>query len=189
MKRLGFVLLLAACGGSSSNGDDDTSVDAHVTPQLDPNQCTAFALSAATAATTCGTPLPSGGQALFEQWCRKGVTVAAQCGGNPAGGLACFASPDASDWVCELGQPYPACGGDLASALGAYCLIASGNPSCESGITCDFDVDCSGNSACNSVTKQCFSKVAYCIGLPCDFDVDCPSNEKCNSSEHACVAN
>jgi hypothetical protein len=186
MNRFVLISILAACG-SSNTGDDGTSVDGMTA--LDANQCTALAQSAATAASTCGTPLPAGGQASLEQWCRKGVTVAAACGGNPAGGLACFASPAPSDWVCELGQPYPSCGGDLGSALGAYCLIASGNPSCASGIACDFDVDCSGNSACNSVTKQCMSKAAYCIGLPCAFDVDCPSNEKCNSAEHACVGN
>jgi len=188
MNRLVLISFVAACGGSSpNNGDDDTQADASV--QLDPNQCAAFAQSMTTAASTCGTPLPAGAQASLEGWCRKGVTTAAACGGNPAGGLACFASPDASDWVCQLGQPYPACGGDLGAALGAYCLIASGNPSCESGIHCDYDVDCSGNSVCNSVTKQCMQKSAYCIGLPCAYDVDCPTNEKCNSAEHACVGN
>lgn len=186
MNRFVVISILAACGSPSNTGDDDVPVDAMA--HLDANQCAAFAQSAATAATTCGTPLPAGGQASIEQWCRKGVTTAAACGGNPAGGLACFASSDPSDWVCELGQPYPSCGGDLDSALGAYCLIASGNPSC-AAIACEFDVDCSGNAACNSVTKECFQKAAYCIGLPCAYDVDCPSNEKCNSAEHACVGN
>ena len=170
------------------SGDDD-QVDAPPMSHLDAAKCTAFAQSMATAASTCGMPLPAGAQASIETWCKKGVTSASLCGGNPAGGLDCFASPDATDWVCQLGQPYPACNGDLASALGAYCLMSSGNPSCASGIHCDYDVDCSGNAACNSVTHQCFQKSAYCIGLPCGYDVDCPTNEKCNSAEHACVGN
>jgi hypothetical protein len=163
---------------------DDVQPDAAAT--LDANKCAAFAQSLATAASTCGMPLPAGAQASVETWCRKGVTRASLCGGAPAAGLDCFATPDATDWTCELGAPYPTCNGDLAAALGAYCLMASGNPVCAS-VACEHDVDCSGNSACNSVTKQCFQKTAYCIGLPCDYDVDCPSNEKCNSAEHACV--
>ena len=154
---------------------------------LDANQCAGFAQSLAAAATQCGASLPAGAQASVEQWCRKGVTTAAACGGDPAAGLACFASPDPSDWVCAVGQPYPSCNGDLAAALGAYCLMASGNPACASGIHCDFDVDCSGTSVCNSATHQCMDKTAYCIGLPCAYDVDCPNHEKCNSAEHACV--
>lgn len=191
MNRLVLITILAtsgaACGGSSSTGDDATTVDSRVAAVLDPNDCAALAKSASDAATTCGTPFPPGAQASLEQWCRKGVTRAAACGGDPAGGLACFASPDPTDWACGLGQAYPSCGGDTASALGAYCLISSGNPSCASGIACAYDVDCSGASACNTVTKQCFSKTAYCIGLPCAYDVDCPAHEKCNSAEHACV--
>lgn len=66
---------------------------------------------------------PAGRCSGLEQWCRKGVTRVHACGGDPAGGLACFATPDASDWTCALGQPYPSCGGESASALGAYCLI------------------------------------------------------------------
>lgn len=66
---------------------------------------------------------------------------------------------------------------------------ASGiSEACASGISCDYDVDCPSNSACNSDTRQCFSKSAYCIGLPCTYDVDCPTNEKYNSAEHACIA-
>jgi hypothetical protein len=187
-----FVLILAACGqsmgGNKSDGQPST-VDAPSTTHLDPNKCAAFAQSMATAATTCGTPLPAGAQAQVEQWCRKGVTVAAMCGGDPAAGLDCFATSATTNWVCQLGQPYPYCNGDLAAALGAYCLMASGNPACASGITCAFDADCSGDSVCNSATKQCMQKNAYCIGLPCSFDVDCPSGEKCNSAEHACVGN
>jgi hypothetical protein len=172
------------------NGDD--MPDGHrpgsdSTQQLDPAQCTPFAQSFAAAAQMCGTQLPAGAQAMVEGWCKHGIAQASMCGGNPAGGLACFASPDPNDWVCALGAPYPACNGDLASALGALCVVALGNPSCTSGVHCQFDVDCSGNAACNSMTHECFSKGAYCIGLPCAFDVDCPSAEKCNSAEHACV--
>jgi hypothetical protein len=121
-----------------------------------------------------------------EGWCRAGIDDAALCGGKPAAGLDCFAAKDASDWVCIAGQPYPACGGDLEAALGAYCLMALGNPSCAS-VSCDYDVDCSSGSSCNSVTGRCFSDSAYCIGLPCAYDVDCPTNEKCNGAEGACV--
>jgi len=184
---LGLILLAAACGSPSNPGGDDDDTQPDAAHALDPNQCAAFAQSAATAASTCGTPLPAGGQASIEQWCRKGVTVAAACGGDPAGGLACFASPDPSDGVCQDGQPYPACNGDLGAALGAYCLMASGNPSCASGIHCAYDVDCSSGMVCNSATSQCMLKSAYCIGLPCAYDVDCPTHEKCNSAEHACV--
>jgi hypothetical protein len=182
--------LLAACSSSNSGSmspDGHGSGDGSNTT-LDPADCTKFAASLATASQTCGTPLPAGAQATFEDWCKKGIPNANLCGGNPAGGLACFASPDPGDWVCLAGQPYPACDGDLGSALGALCLTTLGDPNCAgSGLHCQFDVDCSGNAACNSVTHVCFSKTAYCVGLPCAFDVDCPDNEKCNSGEHACV--
>lgn len=193
MLRFSCVLsVLVACSGSGSEmtaGDDEPSVDGTVQPQqLDPADCVAFAQSFATAGQTCGTPLPSGGQAMVEQWCRKGVAGAEMCGGNPAGGLDCFATPDASDWQCVGGLgPYPACGGDLASALGALCLVALGNPQCATGIHCRFDADCSNGLVCNSATEQCMSKSAYCIGLPCRFDADCPNNETCNSAEGACI--
>jgi hypothetical protein len=170
-----------------NGGDDDMQPPDGSNPSLDPAQCTAFAQSFANAAQTCGSALPPGAQATFESWCQHGVAKASMCGGNPAGGLACFATPDANDWVCAAGSPYPACGGDLGSALGALCVVALGNPVCASGIHCDLDVDCSGNFECNTVTHECFSTSAYCIGLPCDLDVDCPTNEKCNSAEHACV--
>lgn len=185
-----FACALAACGGGSSTGDDAPPVDGGGSnnPVLDPADCTAFAASFASAGTTCGTPLPSGGQAAFEQWCKKGITAAAMCGGDPAAGLDCFATPDASDWQCvgALG-PYPTCGGDLAAALGALCVVALGNPQCASGIRCQFDADCSNGSKCNSATEQCVVENAYCIGLPCRFDADCPNREKCNSAEGACV--
>jgi hypothetical protein len=186
MKRF-LLLVLVACSSNPGGGDDDVSPDGNTSNSLDASKCVALAQSFATAATQCGATLPAGAQASVEQWCRKGVTTAAACGGDPAGGLACFASADPTDWVCAAGEPYPSCNGDLGAALGAYCLIASGNPACASGIHCDFDVDCSGTSVCNSETKQCMDKNAYCIGLPCAYDVDCPSHEKCNSAEHACV--
>lgn len=186
-----FLFVLAACdnGGSSSMGDDVPPVDGGSnTPMLDPADCTAFAASLAAAGTTCGTPLPSGAQASFEQWCKKGIASAAMCGGDPAAGLDCFATPDATDWQCvgSLG-PYPACNGDLAAALGSFCLIALGNPQCASGIHCQFDADCSNGTKCNSATEQCVGENAYCIGLPCRFDADCPNHEKCNGAEGACV--
>jgi hypothetical protein len=160
--------------------------DAQVQSVLDPQDCTAFASSMAAAATSCGTPLPAGGQASVEKWCRTGIASAAMCGGQPAAGLDCFATPDANDWVCSAGQPYPACDGDLEAALGAFCLMALGNPACAS-ISCDYDVDCGNGSACNSVTGRCVVETAYCVGLPCAYDVDCPSGEKCNGAEGACV--
>ncbi|MDB4958003.1 MAG: uncharacterized protein JWO36_5572 [Myxococcales bacterium] len=180
-------LLIAACSSNSPNAGDDTSMPDASMSGLDPMKCAGFAQNFATAAQTCGSPLPAGAQTAFEGWCKKGVTAAAMCGGNPAAGLDCFASADPSDWVCFAGQPYPSCNGDLAAALGALCVIAVGNPSCASGIQCSFDADCSGSQICNSSTKQCMSKSAYCIGLPCTFDADCPTAEKCNSTEHACV--
>src|SRR3569833_793811 len=103
---LGLILLAAACGSPSNPGgyDDDTQPDA--AHALDPNQCAAFAQSAATAASTCGTPLPAGGQASIEQWCRKGVTVAAACGNNPAEGHTSNTTPKPSDKENQAGQPY-----------------------------------------------------------------------------------
>ena len=120
--------------------------------------------------------------------CRRGVAKAAACGANPAGGLACFRSPDPTDWVCAGGEPYPACDGDLGAALGMYCVLAMGNPQCASGVACTFDADCGGGLECNGATGECFSKDAYCVGLPCTFDADCPNGETCNSTEGACVA-
>ncbi len=185
---LGLGLL--ACGGDDGGGggDDGGGVDAAVA-KLDPADCTPFAQSFAAAGTTCGTPLPAGGQAAFEGWCKKGVTKAAMCGGNPAGGLDCFATPDATDWTCGTAGsgPYPACNGDLGSALGALCVVALGNPQCATGVKCSFDSDCSNGLVCNTKTEECMSKSAYCIGLPCRFDSDCPTNEKCNGAEGACV--
>lgn len=179
-------LALSACGGSSS-GDDQASVDAPLA-QLDPVDCVAFAQSFATAGNTCGTPLPAGGQAAFEGWCKKGIAKAAMCGGNPAAGLDCFATPDANDWVCQgPSGPYPACNGDLGASLGAFCVIALGNPACATGVHCQYDADCSNGLVCNSATEECMSKTAYCVGLPCKYDVDCPNSEKCNSAEGACI--
>jgi hypothetical protein len=188
-----FSFALVACGGPGSQtmmGDDEPSIDGGSnTPVLDPADCTAFAASLAAAGNTCGTPLPGGAQASFEQWCKKGITAAAMCGGDPSAGLDCFATPDANDWQC-VGTfgPYPACNGDLSAALGAFCLIALGNPQCASGIRCDFDSDCSNGTKCNGATEQCVGEDAYCIGLPCRFDSDCPNGQKCNGAESACVA-
>lgn len=170
-------------------GGDDMPPDAPTTQTLDPADCTAFAQSLAGAATSCGTSLPSGGQAAFEGWCKKGISAAAMCGGDPAAGLDCFATPDATDWTCLAGEPYPACNGDLGAALGAWCLVALGNPQCATGVKCNYDVDCSSGLVCNSATNQCMSKTAYCVGLPCKYDVDCPDGHRCNSAEAMCIGN
>ncbi|HEY5925224.1 MAG TPA: hypothetical protein VIV11_26255, partial [Kofleriaceae bacterium] len=170
------------------SGDDEPMPDGPPSSALDPADCTPFAQSLATAAMTCGTSLPAGGQAAFEGWCKKGVASAAMCGGNPGAGLDCFASPDPKDWICLAGEPYPACNGDLAAALGALCVVALGNPQCASGVKCTYDADCSTGLACNSRTNQCMSKNAYCVGLPCTYDADCPTGHRCNSTENACIA-
>jgi len=179
-------LFLIACTSSTPSGDDDNPTPDGPQPTLDPQDCTAFAQSLADAAAACGASLPSGGQAAVESWCKAGIERAALCGGNPSAGLDCFATPDPTDWTCAAGEPLPSCGGDIEAALGAYCVMALGNPACGS-IACEFDVDCSGNSSCNSVTGKCFGDTAYCVGMPCAFDVDCPNSEKCNSAEGACV--
>ena len=182
-----LALVLSACGDDGSSLGDDQPVDA-APAQLDPADCVAFAQSFAAAGNTCGTPLPAGGQAAFEGWCKKGIAKAAMCGGSPAAGLDCFSAPDATDWTCVgAAGPYPACNGDLGAALGAFCVIALGNPACATGVKCQFDADCSNGLVCNSATDECMSKTAYCVGLPCRFDADCPDQEKCNSAEGACV--
>lgn len=190
-----FVALafaLAACGSSGGmdpSGDDDPMTpDAPMTAQLDPADCTPFAQSIVAAAGTCGTPLPGNAQATFEGFCKKGIMAAELCGGSPAAGLECFATPDATDWVCLGAEPYPACNGDLAAALGMYCLVALGNPSCATGVQCDFDADCSQGLSCNEATGQCFDTQAYCVGLPCEFDADCPGGHTCNDAEGMCIA-
>lgn len=169
-------------------GDDDMPpVDAPTNPTtLDPADCTPIAQNFVTGAMACGTPLPPNAQQQLESTCRRGITNAAMCGGNPTAGFDCFVTPDATDWVCAGGEPFPSCNGDLAASLGMYCVMALGNPACASGIKCQFDLDC-GQGACNSATGQCFDKTAYCVGLPCEFDIDCPSGETCNSAERACV--
>jgi hypothetical protein len=191
MFRLMILSFVIACGGPSMSGDDgggdDVSPDAPTSQSLDPADCTAFAQSFSAASTTCGTPFPAGGQAAVESWCKKGITAAAMCGGNPAAGLDCFSTPDANDWVCSAGEAYPACNGDIAAALGAFCLVALGNPQCATGVKCTFDADCSTGLVCNSATDQCMSKTAYCVGLPCVFDADCPTGHRCNSTEHMCI--
>jgi hypothetical protein len=179
----------SAGGGGDDAGDDDPGVDASTSSALDPAKCGPFAQSFVNAVMRCGGSVPANAQQAFDGFCKKGVTKAAMCGGNPAGGLACFEKEDTTDWVCTLGggDVLPACNGDLKSALGALCLIALGNPQCSSGIACQYDVDCSQGFACNSATNECFAKNAYCVGLPCTYDVDCPSSEKCNSAEGACI--
>lgn len=178
---------LVACGGSSSpSGDDDPGPDARPS-QLDPAACAPIAQNYVAAATACGTPLPSGAAGRLEGYCKKGVAAAALCGGDPARGLDCFETSDPDDFLCQAGETYFACNGDLAAALGMYCVIALGNPACASGIACQFDSDCSNGLGCNSATGQCFDKQAYCIGLPCRFNADCPSGQTCNGAEGACV--
>lgn len=185
---LALSFAFACTSTSMTPGDDTPAPDGNTSAMLDPMDCTAFAQSFATAAQTCGTSLPAGGQAAFEGWCKKGIAAAAMCGGNPAAGLDCFSSPDPQDWVCQLGEPYPACNGDLGAALGALCVVALGNPACATGVACSYDVDCSSGLSCNSATGQCMSKSAYCVGLPCNYDVDCPTGHTCNSAEGACIA-
>src|SRR5262245_40995707 len=188
MFRLWIAGLLVACSSSPMmSGDDVVPIPDAPHPSLDPADCTRLAQSFTTAAMTCGTPLPAGAQAAFEGWCKKGINAAAMCAGNPAAGLDCFSSPDSTDWVCAGGEPYPACNGDIAAALGAYCLIALGNPACASGVQCTYDADCSSGFACNSATGQCMSRSAYCVGLPCQYDVDCPTRHRCNGTEHMCI--
>jgi hypothetical protein len=186
-----IVLAAAACGNSNPPADDeppgdDTGGFDAPPAGLDPADCAPIAASFVAAATTCGTPLPPGAEAQFETMCRDGVTAASTCGGNPTAGFDCFATQDSTDWVCAGGQPYPACNGDLAASLGMYCVIALGNPSCASGIQCDFDADC-GALSCNGATGQCFDPEAYCVGLPCEFDADCPDGHTCNDAEGACI--
>ena len=191
MFRLLILFPLVACSSPTGSSGDDTgpTPDAPPGQTLDPADCTPFAQSFAAAATTCGTPLPSGAQAAFEGWCKKGINAAAMCGGNPAAGLDCFSSPNANDWVCSGGEPYPACNGDIAAALGAWCLVALGNPQCATGVKCTYDADCSSGLVCNSATDQCMSKTAYCVGLPCVYDADCPTGHRCNSTEGMCIGN
>jgi hypothetical protein len=180
------ALMLAACGGATG-GDDAPVIDGGGGGALDPADCAGVASGLVAAATACGTPVPGGAQAQIESRCRRGLAKADACGADPAGGLACFRSPDATDWVCIGGEPFPSCDGDLGAALGMYCVLALGNPECASGVACTFDADC-GGLECNGATGECFSKDAYCVGLPCTFDADCPTGEACNSAEGACVA-
>lgn len=188
---LSLTLSLVACGGGSPGGDDDPMPDGGRTDapstNLDPNDCAGVAANFVAAAQTCGTPLPGNAQAAVEAACRKGVTKADLCGGDPGRGLACFETPDATDWQCALGEPLPYCNNDLGAALGMYCLLALGNTQCASGVRCRFDSDCPGGSACNEATEECFAQDAYCVGLPCRFDADCPNGEKCNDAEGACI--
>lgn len=198
IQALGFVAVLmsiAACGGGSGGGaddDDDVHVDGgqgtpdgHSISDLDPGDCAGFGANAATADQTCGSPFP-GTAGEYEQACRKGIASANLCGGNPAAGLACFVTPDASDWQCGFQAAMPSCNNDINAALGMYCLVALGNLNCAS-LACEFSTDCPGNAQCNDVTHKCFSNSAYCVGLPCAFSTDCPSGETCNGAVGACI--
>jgi hypothetical protein len=192
MYRFACVLVLVvACGGpsgsSSMTGDDEPMPDAPMMMSLDPADCVGLASGMVAAAQTCGTALPGGAQATFESMCRRGVMAGAMCGAKAAAGLDCLATPDSTDWVCVAGEPYPACNGDLGASLGAWCLMALGNPQCASGVACQFDADCSNGLTCNSATEQCMSETAYCVGLPCQFDADCPNGHTCNSAEDKCI--
>jgi hypothetical protein len=190
MILVAFSITLATACGSPTGGDDDDdggTPDAPPASNLDPSDCAPIAANFAAGADMCGAPLPGGAQAQLETMCKKGIAAAAMCGGNPAAGFDCFATPDPTDWACSGGEPLPACNGDLAASLGMYCVIALGNPACASGIQCDFDADCSNGLGCNGATKQCFSKTAYCVGLPCQFDADCPASHTCNGAEKVCV--
>jgi hypothetical protein len=153
---------------------------------LDPADCMAFAQNAVAAQNACGPGLPPDAVATLTAACKQGIAEAALCGGNPEAGLACFRSPDPTDWVCELGEVYPYCNNDLDAALGMYCLIKLGDPKCDS-VACQGSLDCPTGSACNQVTHHCFSDQANCVGLPCDGALDCPTGETCNQAEHACV--
>lgn len=184
------ILFLIACGSpdvGNPGDDDDTPPDAAQPVELDPADCAAIAQSFVAAAEGCGLTVPPGSTAQFETMCKKGIARADQCGGDPARGFDCFATPDATDWVCAGGEPFPSCNGDLAAALGMYCVVQLGNPACATGIKCEFDADCSEGLECNGATGECFDTTAYCVGLPCEFDADCPQGETCNGAEGACV--
>lgn len=187
---LAFSMLTACTSGSmmGDDGGDPMMPDAPPsTSTLDPADCAALAANAVDAQESCGGSVPGGGQMALQTFCERGIGKAAMCGGNPAAGLDCFAQYDASDWACYAGDAYPACNGDLAAALGAYCLLALGNPQCASGIACQYDADCSSGMKCNGATEQCVAENAYCVGLPCQYDADCPTGQKCNGAESACV--
>ena len=187
---LAVFTVLAACGGPSMPGGDDEPPmpDAPPASTLDPADCTPIAQNFIAGANMCGTPLPPGAQQQIETICRKGVMAADLCGGNPGAGFDCFVTQEPTDWICQGGEPFPACNGDLAASLGMYCVIALGNPSCASGIQCQFDADCSNGLACNGAVGECFDQSAYCVGLPCEFDADCPQGHTCNGAENACIA-
>lgn len=146
----------------------------------------AFAQNAVDAQDSCGPTLPPDAVQALTTACQKGIQHASECGGDPAAGLACFRTEDPTDWVCQLGETLPYCDGDLSAALGMYCLVKLGDPSCAS-VTCNGSLDCPTGASCNQVTHQCFSNQADCIGLPCDGSLDCPTGETCNTAEHACI--
>jgi hypothetical protein len=199
MTRIPHVLssalfVLAACSGTSTttspdgghaDGHGSGTVDAPASV-LDPHDCDLFANNAVAAQQACGGAVPPGGAAALAMECKNGIAKAALCGGNPAAGMACFRSLDATDFVCDLGVALPSCNGDLDAVVGMYCLVELGNPECAS-IQCNGSLDCPTGASCNQVTHQCFSNNAYCVGLPCDGSLDCPGGESCNTAEHACI--
>lgn len=188
MNRLSCLLLtIAACGSSPDTGmGPDAGSGSGSNPGLDPADCDAFAHNAVDAQTACGGGLPPDAEATLAAACKKGLASASSCGGDPAGGLACFRSEDASDWVCQLGESLPFCNNDLEAALGMFCLVKLGDPSCVS-IKCEGSLDCPTGASCNDATHACFSNDANCVGLPCTGSLDCPTGETCNQAEHACV--
>ena len=199
MTRIHYLLavLLFACSGSpmGQGGDDTMPPDGSThmpdgsgsgSSTLNPADCDAFAMNAVDAQDACGPMPPSGAQAALAAACKKGIQHASLCGADPAAGLACFRTEDPTDWVCQLGTVLPYCNNDLEAALGMYCLVKLGDPSC-AGIACQGSLDCPSGYSCNQVTHQCFSNQYDCTGLPCDGSLDCPSGETCNQAEHACI--
>jgi hypothetical protein len=184
-----FVVFLVACAGNSTATTPDSgSGSGSGSGSLNPADCDAFAKNAIDAQTACGGSVPPNAQQILSDACKKGIQHASLCGGDPAGGLSCFRSEDASDWVCQLATIYPYCNNDLDAALGMYCLVKLGEPACAS-IACHGSLECPSGSSCNQVTQQCFSNDADCVGLPCDGSLDCPTGETCNTAEHACIHN
>ncbi len=185
-----FLPLLVAVACTPAMSGDDTSAMPDApngsNAALDPADCDAFAHNAVAAQQQCGGGLPSGAEATLSAACKTGVSHASLCGADPAAGLACFRAPDPSDWVCQLGTILPSCNQDIDAALGMYCLVKLGDPSCAS-VACDGSLNCPSGASCNDVTHQCFSNSANCVGLPCNGSLDCPTGETCNSAEHACI--
>jgi len=179
-----LALVLAACSSDSPSMSPDGGSGS--AGQLDPADCDAFAMNAVDAQNACGGGLPPNAEATLAAACKKGIQSASLCGADPAAGLACMKSEDATDWECDLGEALPSCNNDLDAALGIFCLVKLGDPSCAS-IACNGSLDCPTGASCNDVTHACFSNDANCIGLPCNGSLDCPTGETCNTAEHACI--